>query len=258
MKRFQLRRPTNQSGNSLPGCIMVIIIMLVLGGIAVMLTISSFGQKRPDEIQIAKVGKWPDFGVELNPYQTWYGLFQESEGVFSLKKTKLKIKEIYDHSSDGPKEKTEIQISVNTKDYPILLVTGLEEFEEGEVVGKNHYNTLLAPDRLLDIIYPWGDYTLNSFGSPEYPVGEDTEQQYFGYGIVLIHNHKRQIILEDHYFYGSGPGLVWSGDLDRDGKLDLIIDCICEDTWTNMALFLSSKAGENELVKLVAIWKWEE
>ena len=258
MKRFQLKRPTNQSGNLLPGCIIVIIIMLTLGGIAVMLLITSFRQVEPHAVQIAKIGKWQDLGAEINPYQSWYGLFQESEETFSLKKVKLKVKEIYDHSAEGPKERTEIQIGIKGNSYPIFLIAGVEDLETGNIEGRNHYNTILAPDRLLEIIYPWGDYSLDSFSAANRMVGEDTEPEFSGYGIKLIHKNTQQLLLEDHYFYGNGPGLVWSGDLDRDGKLDLLIDCICEGPSTNMALFLSSKADKNELVKLVAIWKWEE
>lgn len=253
MKRFPLQRPTNQSGNSLPGCIIVILIMLVLGGVAVILTITSFRQKAADPVQIAKVGLWQE-GYAIDPYLSWYGLFQHTEDDFSIKKVKLKVKEIYDHSADGPMEKSEIRISIKGTDIPILLIAGLDRPKEGQVNGINHHNTILAPDRLLEITFPGGDYSLSSFGSPQYPVGEDTEQEFSSYGIVLIHEDKKQLILKDHYFYGNGPGLVWSGDLDRDGRLDLIIDCICEGTSTNMALFLSSKAEKNELVKLVAIW----
>ncbi|MEO9964150.1 MAG: hypothetical protein ABJF11_00085 [Reichenbachiella sp.] len=258
MKRFRLQRSTNQSGNSLPGCIIVVLIMLVLGGIAVILTLTSFGQNGSDEIQIAKVGKWEDNGITLNPYQSWYGLFQNPEGAFSVKATQIKIKEIYDYSDDGPRERALIQITIDSKKDPILLVGGLGGLEEGDVDGIGHNNTLLTPDRSYEINHPWGRYELRPFGAQDYLVEEDTEQQYSGYGIVLTHDGREQTILEDHYFFGNGPGLIWSGDLDGDRKLDLIIDCICEDTSTNMALFLSSRADGSEMVKLVAVWQSEE
>jgi hypothetical protein len=48
--------------------------------------------------------------------------------------------------------------------------------------------------------------------------------------------------------------LRWAGDLDRDGKLDLIYNLGGHHTQTRLALYLSSAAKPGELVGLVAQW----
>lgn len=52
------------------------------------------------------------------------------------------------------------------------------------------------------------------------------------------------------------PYLVWAGDIDRDGKIDLIYDLSDHYIKTHLALFLSSATKDGELVGLVAEWKW--
>jgi hypothetical protein len=48
------------------------------------------------------------------------------------------------------------------------------------------------------------------------------------------------------------PALVWAGDLDGDGRLDLYMDLTDHYNVTNYVLFLSSRAVTGELVKQVA------
>lgn len=57
----------------------------------------------------------------------------------------------------------------------------------------------------------------------------------------------RQTLREDA-FPDGGPSLLWAGDLDRDGKLDLLLDISNRYYVSEIALFLSSLAGPGELV----------
>ena len=53
---------------------------------------------------------------------------------------------------------------------------------------------------------------------------------------------------------GNDPSwsLLWAGDLDRDGKLDLYVNVTQHYNISERKLFLSSQAGEKELVRQVA------
>ena len=46
--------------------------------------------------------------------------------------------------------------------------------------------------------------------------------------------------------------ILWIGDLDADGMPDMIIDMSPKYSYSNPTLFLSSKADEGNLLKLVA------
>ena len=54
--------------------------------------------------------------------------------------------------------------------------------------------------------------------------------------------------LRDDAFPDGGLSLLWAGDLDRDGKLDLLLDVTNHYNVSEIALFLSSLAGPGELV----------
>ncbi len=51
--------------------------------------------------------------------------------------------------------------------------------------------------------------------------------------------------------HDSGAGLLWAGDLDRDGRLDLLLDLSEHYNMSQPTLFLSSAATVGELVASV-------
>ena len=83
--------------------------------------------------------------------------------------------------------------------------------------------------------------------------------------IDLIDGERRQTLVamsgqRDATVAGSGmllgseatPHLIFAGDLDRDGRLDLIFDTTDHYNVSRPTLFLSGAAGEGELVRMVA------
>ncbi|MCB0334183.1 MAG: hypothetical protein KDD55_11825 [Bdellovibrionales bacterium] len=54
---------------------------------------------------------------------------------------------------------------------------------------------------------------------------------------------------------GIVPNVLWAGDLDRDGKLDLLIDTSNHYNVTEQTLYLSSLATKGELVGKAAIFR---
>ena len=66
-------------------------------------------------------------------------------------------------------------------------------------------------------------------------------------GKITLYNGVLSTTLEE---VRAGASLVWAGDLDKDGKLDLILETETENNAT-YCLFLSGTAGEKALVKKV-------
>ena len=49
--------------------------------------------------------------------------------------------------------------------------------------------------------------------------------------------------------------IVWAGDLDRDGKLDLVVSFFAKDSWYPYELLLSSRARGRNLVGRAALFE---
>ncbi len=50
------------------------------------------------------------------------------------------------------------------------------------------------------------------------------------------------------------PSLIWAGDLDKDGKLDFLMDLTNHYNASKITLFLSSHAINEEIVRKVAVF----
>ena len=68
-------------------------------------------------------------------------------------------------------------------------------------------------------------------------------------GLKQVIKQTNQVISDEEYIVGS---LLWAGDLDGDGKLDMYFDEFNEKGYTGTELHLSSLAKSGKLVKLAA------
>ena len=205
------------------------------------------------KVQIIKTGTWRGSHVNIDVSLDWYGLFSHDNGL-QLEKVKVKVEEVSDPYVEALGEKVAKKVSIESAAKPIFLVAGNKFLKPGPVVGQYYSYNVLVPEQNVDILFRDKEkYQLSPYGS-EFPNFSDNENATDQYGIWLRGEGKEQLIVEDKYFFGTGPRLVWSGDLDGDDRLDLLLDCICEDQASNMALYLSSLAKENELLSMAAVW----
>ena len=208
-------------------------------------------QEKP--VQIIKTGTWRGSHVNIDVSLDWYGLFSYEDGL-RLEKVQVKVEEVSDPFVEALGEKVAKKVSIQRSEKPIFLVAGNRFLKAGPVTGKYYSYNVLVPEQNVDILFKDKEkYQLSPYGS-EFPNLSDDEHAADQYGIWLRGGGKEQLIVEDKYFFGTGPRLVWSGDLDGDDRLDLLLDCICEDEASTMDLYLSSRAGENELLSMVAVW----
>lgn len=75
-------------------------------------------------------------------------------------------------------------------------------------------------------------------------------------GVILSDGRDTQVLYsadgfvdEPHYF------IEWAGDLDRDGRLDLVVNLSRKYSWHPYRLLLSSAAGPGQLVADVALFE---
>lgn len=68
--------------------------------------------------------------------------------------------------------------------------------------------------------------------------------------VVLASNGRNQVLFNDQG--ERDPEIVWAGDLDGDGKLDLLLNVPSHESATDVRLFLSTAAKGDDLVGQVA------
>jgi len=180
--------------------------------------------------------------------KTWVGLFSnDNDNSVTCYKTKLKMKPIHSPMVDEEGEMSGIKIYCEGyANDPMLLIAGIEIPENMQIESYKGLKNRLLPGESMQL----GDNTIKALGTmDEYDRVRDYKLLITG---IKNGTSIEQIFLEQDYFDDSMIRFIWAGDIDKDGFPDLFLDISYKYSFSNPALFLSSKAGDNELLKLVA------
>ena len=180
--------------------------------------------------------------------KTWVGLFSNNnDNSVTCYKTKLKMKQVHSPMVDEEGEMSGIEIYCEgyPKD-PIVFIAGIEIPENMKIDSYKGLKNRLLPGESMQL----GDNTIKALGTI------DEYGRVSGYKLIITGFKNgtdiQQIFLEQDHFDDSMIRFIWAGDIDKDGFPDLFLDISHKYSFSNPALFLSSKAGDNELLKLVA------
>ena len=204
------------------------------------------------DIQILFVGQFHGDEITAESGEEWYGLFPAGDG-FELRQTKITIEIVHDGIVDGEDEKTGKIVTTDQDDEPVFLVKGIPNLEN-KLIDTAFYGS--------EFIYPgqskWlgfeGGYALHGLGNASEHESSFSEIIVDNYRIRMNHQHQTQMIATVQRFASTDatPNLIWAGDLDGDGKLDLLMDLTWHYNVKLPALFLSSQAEDGDLLKKVA------
>lgn len=201
--------------------------------------------------ELARTGEFYEDSVSVESGEVWLGLYQVGD-EYELRSSTLVVSE--DVTVMGMKGK---KVQTNQPTEPLFLVRGLEGLQPGKV------ETMFSPDD-YKFLYPGERRTFRSAKRIYYALvasGETVAR----YGEALIEKYtlslyenslKRTQTLVDFEvgIDGAGPGLVWAGDLDKDGEVDLYMSLSRHYAQVKHGLFLSSAAKDGEIVGQVARW----
>lgn len=190
--------------------------------------------------------------------ETWWVLFQAAGEEVRLRYAPLVVR---------PYSATRRNISVAgiPTDEVILLFRGTKELPRGPVSTVFNGSISLAPGTSLDLGSPPSfGFTIEAqpyqqSGSSNQPINTPTDGDY---EIRLMQGEVcKQVLFKTFWqseskklntFDEALPRLLWAGDLDKDHKLDLILDLSTHYAGAEYVLFLSTYATSEELVHLVA------
>ncbi len=218
-------------------------------------------------------GSYPDYNVDLmdfwaseaelfmeedvyaKPGEKWLTLLEGTDGSFSLKSAKVKLNKKV--NAGGFFEGTEVSFSTGpVKTFAVRAIGGLRP---GAV--KTVYN---APVEISDPAN--SDRMKHGFrrefqlGSKNYLLRVSTGITVDGHKkalLILSDGHREQIIDRSHIWDGMESHLgtlLWAGDLNGDGKLDLYLDRYYDEEKSGTGLFLSPLDESENLVDLAALF----
>ncbi|MEO1051980.1 MAG: hypothetical protein AAFX87_15215 [Bacteroidota bacterium] len=184
----------------------------------------------------------------------------EGQEYFQLRSATLEM-EIMD---DGEFDAYTL-IQADSEVQPLFMVTGLEAPENELIDGISYDYKMLFPGEAIQYGYGNEQYLIYTEGELNRNDDESELGIYAG-----IKNYQFKIrgkvngeIVEETLFemdlnswngadYEGGVQLLWTGDVDADGKMDLLLTSSDHYACFSYHLFLSSKAEEGKLVKEVA------
>lgn len=162
----------------------------------------------------------------------------------------------------APNEMRPVMVTVQEGFRPRFLLKGVTGLRTGPVRTVFDGQMPLVPNAIVHFATSdakWNDVHLQAMATDPVPE-RGTKILHKMYGIVLhVSGNARSAAQGSQtlggYMENPGqtPSLIWAGDLDRDGRLDLLLDVQTVETGGALyRLYLSSLAKRGELVGLAA------
>jgi hypothetical protein len=174
-----------------------------------------------------------------------------------LRYSRIRIRTVFDDVTDyGTKKETGKQVSTNWPHEPVFLLRNVTGLSAGRVISV--FKEKLNFERTLEKIpvrlqVGSRTYVLKVVSPDQNPSPCRDHSFPRNAKLVLVSGKSSQTLytLGD---CGNDPSwyLVWAGDLDKDGKLDLYVNVTQHYDVSERILFLSTHARRGMLVKPVA------
>lgn len=180
--------------------------------------------------------------------EKWFGLFRDGD-KYNLRQTTLNVKRIKNPVL------SDLEVSTSDSSRSVFLVRDILKFNKTEIPTvfadldddeSDPTDTTIKPSE-TKLDFNGLTYSLY-VESPD-----NSESPTVGSKLYLQVGEKKQVLR----YLKNGCNdclwsLIWAGDLDQDGKLDLLLDLTQHYNVEDIVLFLSSKAEKGNLVKFVA------
>ncbi len=214
-------------------------------------SVSSPGVACPPEATLLEVGEFHGDEVSAETGEQWLGLHVSEKGSLLINHT-ITVETVHDPIIDEGDQKTGKKVSIDLPIDPIFLVNSDWVLQSGPVKtvfeGDGEPLQSITPRKLKVDAFEYEIKITGDEGEKCWTDGLPKNAK-----LVLTSGNSSQILytLEE---CGSDPGwsLIWAGDLDKDGKLDLYVTVNQHYNSIERKLFLSSQADEGQLVAEVA------
>lgn len=187
--------------------------------------------------------------------RTWMGLFKSASGYYT-KATNVAITKAHDEIVDeDASEKTGWEVTPSVKDSAIILISGPDYIKSGPVIPFKLKSQMLMPGNSEHFSYQNIDYTLYATGK-NMAINDDfyNVANYKLYLKATINGvaYNQQLV----YISGFDDAMVtvrFVGDIDGDGRPDMIFDTTNHYNVERPTLYLSKPATGKNLLKVVGM-----
>ncbi len=204
-----------------------------------------------DSIAIIRTGDFHGNAVESRDGERWFGAF-DSAGVTTLREVTILVTTIHDDVTDRAGADTGKRIKIEGGGEPIFLVRS-EGMSAGPVTTRIAKPRQIEPGKPMRLAALRGraDYRLVGRWLP---MRKGYENRGYRLAIETTDARKKrsQRLLDLGTIDESIPPVIWAGDLDRDGRLDLVLEIGNHYGVEDWGLYLSSRATGGDLMTLVA------
>ncbi|HEV2722891.1 MAG TPA: VCBS repeat-containing protein [Thermoanaerobaculia bacterium] len=178
--------------------------------------------------------------------QQWMALIGEGQSS-SLRNVTIHVDRVIDvDDQPGKKSGKEVSIATPIKQESVIVLLRGTPLREG-AVPTARYSGEGDAGKPLHITLPNARTT--------YKLAIDCDGRHCPLTLSANSTSQRLFVFNNDPYAVDFKGLrgIWAGDLDGDGKLDLLVDVSNHDNAGDTALYLSSKARSGELVGLAAM-----
>lgn len=221
----------------------------------VLLVVPALTQTSPPKIQLLETGGFHGDEVKARTGEKWLGLYVTRRGS-SLIPSTVQVKRIVDEVNDPPKsgQMTGKEVSVDQKNKPVFLIKSVGMMKPGAVVtvykGGQDLPHALTEKSVVNLKLGQTNYQLKivshlrSSGERVVPPGAE---------LIFTSDSRSQTLYKlNDLADGINWYLLWAGDVDGDGKLDLYLSLSDNENVTEHRLFLSHQARAGQLAQQVA------
>src|ERR1043165_1428 len=196
--------------------------------------------------------------------QNWWGLFKNQEGYY-LARTAINAERIYDGIFDDDgidavfQDSTEIKrtgwnISTNNKDTNFLLITEIPCFKERKVPSTLLNGNYIFPGDTLSFNFLGIYYQIFFTRGTKINKGEKIN---WNYKLYLKSNRREnpltELLVSSPHLTDHLAFILFAGDIDGDGLLDLVIDTAMHDNAEVPTLYLSKPSKVDHLLEVIAL-----
>lgn len=204
-------------------------------------------QKLSARVQLLEVGEFHGDEVKARTSGGWLGLFV-SKSASTLRPTNIRVSRVFDPIvDDGTRTMTGKRVRIPQSIEPVFLVKNAPALRPGVIKTILAERTSLSVGESISLTLEKQHYQIKfvSTSNDAKPAPGNAKVQVIREGITqpLFSNLSRD---------EGGFAILWVGDLDGDGKLDLYVNAAPHDNVESKRLLLSSKAGNGQLVREVA------